>query len=75
MVEDRGFQYEFIPIRDFSAPSLEDMKRYIKFVKDMIAQRKPVVTCCGAGIGRTGTMLTIYLVSQDYHPKGERWKN
>jgi atypical dual specificity phosphatase len=69
MVEEHSFQYEFIPVRDFSAPSMEGMKRYIEFVKGMIAQGKPVVTCCGAGIGRTGTMLATYLVSEGYHPK------
>ncbi len=69
IVEDRGFQYEFIPVRDFSAPSIEDMNRYIKFVKGVIDQGKPVVTCCEAGIGRTGTMLAVYLVNEGYPPR------
>ena len=67
-IEDRGFVYEFIPVKDFSAPSMDDIKKYIKFVTDMINQEKPVVTCCGAGIGRTGTMLAVYLVNEGYPP-------
>jgi len=69
MIEDRGFQYEFIPVRDFSAPSIYDMEKYVKFVTNMINNGKPVVTCCGAGIGRTGTMLAVYLVNEGHTPK------
>ena len=69
IIEDRGFLYEFIPVRDFSAPSMNDMKKFIEFVTDMIGQAKPVVACCGAGIGRTGTMLAVYLVNEDYSPR------
>ena len=69
IIEKEGFEYKFIPIKDFSAPSMKDMKMYIEFVENMIAKGKPVVTCCGAGIGRTGTMLAIYLVHEGFSPE------
>ena len=58
-----GFEYLFIPVKDFGAPMLEDIAEFVEFTKDMIMHHMPVVVCCGAGIGRTGTMLAAYLVS------------
>ncbi len=68
-VRNIGFEYTFIPIRDFSAPSIGDMHEFVNFVDRMHAQNSPVVVCCGAGIGRTGAMLATYLVSQCSSPE------
>jgi len=40
------------------------MVEFVIFVREMIRQRRPVLISCGAGIGRTGTMLAVYLVDQ-----------
>ena len=62
-VRSLGFEYLFIPVKDFEAPKLEDLTEFVEFTKGMIIHRMPVVVCCGAGVGRTGTMLAAYLVS------------
>jgi len=62
-VRAQGFEYLFIPVKDFTAPKLDDITEFVKFTKDMVRHHMPVVVCCGAGIGRTGTMLAAYLVS------------
>lgn len=64
-----GFEYLFIPVKDFAAPKPEDMTEFVRFANDMIAQSLPVLVCCGAGIGRTGTMLAAYLVSHCASPE------
>ena len=68
-VRELGFEYLFLPVRDFTAPTLDDMIEFVCFAKEMIGYRMPVVVCCGAGIGRTGTMLAAYLVSSCFSPE------
>ena len=68
-VEAFGFEYIFIPVQDFTAPKLEDIQRFVEFSNSRLRQNKPVVVSCEAGIGRTGTMLASYLVSQCWSPE------
>ena len=63
LVRSLGFEYLFIPVKDFEAPKPEDVTEFVEFTKGMIMHHMPVVVCCGAGIGRTGTMLAAYLVN------------
>lgn len=63
-VKRLGFEYLFVPVKDFTAPKQEDIEEFVKFTNEMIGQNLPVAVCCGAGIGRTGTLLAAYLVNQ-----------
>ena len=63
-VKGLGFEYLFVPVKDFTAPKQEGIEEFVKFTDEMIGQNLPVMVCCGAGIGRTGTLLAAYLVSQ-----------
>jgi atypical dual specificity phosphatase len=55
---------EFIP--DFKAPSQNQIDKIINFIKSHLSNGKPVAVSCGAGKGRTGTILTCYLINEGY---------
>lgn len=59
-----SLMYLHIPVRDMQAPALEDVRRFVQFVKECLERDKAVGVHCRAGLGRTGTMLACYLVSR-----------
>ena len=55
------------PVRDFTAPSMEQIHRIVTFVEEeMETWEHPVVVTCAAGLGRTGTILACYFVKVGY---------
>ena len=57
-------QAEHLPIRDFHAPTIPQIEQAIAIINRFHAQNRPIAIHCGAGLGRTGTILACYLVSQ-----------
>jgi len=62
--ESAGFAYLSLPIPDGGAPTLEQANKFVQFITAQRNANRPVVVHCEAGIGRTGTMLATYLISQ-----------
>ncbi len=58
-----------LPVDDFGAPTIGQVRRFIEFVREVTAQGNGVVVHCGAGHGRTGTMLACFLVSRGLGPE------
>jgi atypical dual specificity phosphatase len=58
------------PVPDFASPSQEQLGRIIGFITKSIWDGKPVGVSCGAGIGRTGTVLACYLAERALTAKG-----
>ena len=65
-VEANGIEDCYEPVSDWTAPSQHQIDRIISFVHNAIEKGRPVAVSCGAGCGRTGTVLACYLVSTGY---------
>jgi atypical dual specificity phosphatase len=64
LVNDAGLMSVHEPIDDFTAPSVEQLERCVSVIDRAHAQNMGVAVHCGAGKGRTGTILAAWLVSQ-----------
>lgn len=60
----------FEPVPDFTAPTMEQIDRMVRFLEAQIETwERPVVVTCAAGQGRTGTVLACYFVYTGYEPQ------
>lgn len=61
-LQKRRFEFISIPIRDFTAPTLEACKQAVEWIDEKIHEGLPVLVHCRGGLGRTGTVIACYLV-------------
>ena len=69
-IKSVGFTDAHEPVTDFEAPSQEQLSRMVAFAVDSVWAGKPVGVSCGAGRGRTGTVLACCLAAKNLTAKG-----
>jgi atypical dual specificity phosphatase len=68
LLDDRGIALLHLPVDDFSAPRLEQLRLFVARAAEAIGRGEQVGVHCGAGKGRTGTFLAALLVSRGTDP-------
>lgn len=59
---DYGFEVYYLPIPDESIPDTQALERALAWLDESIYLGKNVLVHCRFGIGRTGTLVTAYLM-------------
>jgi atypical dual specificity phosphatase len=67
-MERHGMTELHLPVPDFTPPAPEQLERGVNAIETAINSGTRVAVHCGAGLGRTGTLLACYLVRRGLAP-------
>jgi hypothetical protein len=62
-LSEHGFALLHLPVRDFTAPTLEQLATATAWIDAQIENGLPTLVHCGGGRGRTGAVLAGWLIA------------
>lgn len=62
-------RYLYLPTTDDDAPTTEDLRQGVTFIREEIVAGGKVYIHCGAGVGRAPTMAAAYLIAMGDNPR------
>ena len=68
-VNDAGLLVVNVPVPDMEPPSDRQLDHLLETIRKANAAGMGVAVHCGAGLGRTGTVLAAYFVSHGMNPR------
>lgn len=67
--QQAGFEVYYLPVEDEEIPEMEAMDNALEWLDEAVFLGKRVLIHCRHGIGRTGTVVTAYLLRKGLSPK------
>lgn len=68
-VNDAGLLVVNVPVPDMEAPADRQLDHLVETIRRANASKMGVAVHCGAGLGRTGTVLAAYFVARGMSPR------
>jgi atypical dual specificity phosphatase len=69
VLEQLQAQTVHLPVSDSNAPTQAQIDEGVAAIEKALQEGKRVAVHCGAGLGRSGTLIAAYLVSQGQAPE------
>jgi protein-tyrosine phosphatase len=66
--QQAGFSALSMPITEDQAPTVPQVKEFVRFADETMSQKQSVAVHCTGGNHRTGTLLAAYLVAKGENP-------
>ena len=63
-INEAGLFLVHVPVPDLTAPTFEQLQQCVSAMQKAHVQGRGVAVTCGAGMGRTGTVLACFLVTE-----------